>query len=85
MSRITKPLTATEISAARPSANEYTLRDGGGLYLRIKPNGSKIWLFDYYRPITKKRTNMGFGVYPIYLYLPLVKKEMKPDVYWLKA
>ena len=64
MSRITKPLTATEISAARPSANEYTLRDGGGLYLRIKPNGSKIWLFDYYRPITKKRTNMGFGVYP---------------------
>ena len=64
MSRITKPLTATEISAARPSANEYTLRDGGGLYLRIKPNGSKIWLFDYYRPITKKRTNMGFGGYP---------------------
>lgn len=64
MSRITKPLTATEVSSAKPEEKEYTLRDGGGLYLRIKPNGSKIWLFDYYRPITKKRTNMGFGVYP---------------------
>lgn len=64
MARITKPLTATEINAAKPKEKEYTLRDGDGLFLRVKTNGSKIWLFDYYRPISKKRTNMGFGAYP---------------------
>lgn len=64
MARITKPLTATEINAAKPREKEYTLRDGDGLFLRVKTNGSKIWLFDYYRPISKKRTNMGFGAYP---------------------
>ncbi len=64
MARITKPLTATEINAAKPREKEYTLRDGNGLFLRIKKNGSKIWLFDYYRPISKQRTNIGFGTYP---------------------
>ena len=64
MARITKPLSQTEVKAARPKEKEYTLRDGDGLFLRIKPNGAKLWLFDYYRPITKKRTVMGFGPYP---------------------
>ncbi|WP_057833133.1 integrase arm-type DNA-binding domain-containing protein [Colwellia sp. TT2012] len=32
--------------------------------LRIKPSGSKIWLFNYYRPFTKKRSNLGFDQYP---------------------
>lgn len=64
MARVTKPLSQTEIKAAKPQDKEYTLRDGDGLYLRIKKNGTKLWLFDYYRPITKKRTNMGFGAFP---------------------
>ncbi len=38
--------------------------DGEGLKLRVKPNGSKLWLFNYYRPHTKKRANLGFGTYP---------------------
>jgi integrase len=42
----------------------YALSDGGGLQLRIKPNGSKLWILDYYTPFTKKRTNMSFGNYP---------------------
>ena len=32
--------------------------------LRIKPIGSKLWLFNYYRPFTKKRANISFGTYP---------------------
>lgn len=32
--------------------------------MRIRPNGSKIWLFKYPRPFTKARTNLGFGTYP---------------------
>ena len=32
--------------------------------MRIKPNGSKMWLVDYSRPKTKKRTSISFGAYP---------------------
>lgn len=64
MARTTKPLTNTEISKAKPKRMVYTLSDGEGLQLRVKPNGSKIWLLDYYRPYTKVRTSLSFGAYP---------------------
>lgn len=64
MARTTKPLTNTEIKQAKPKDKEYSLVDGDGLFLRIKPKGSKLWLFNYYRPITKKRANISFGSYP---------------------
>jgi integrase len=64
MARTTKPLTNTEVQHAKPKDKVYTLSDGGGLQLKVKPNGSKLWLFDYYKPYIKKRTNMSFGPYP---------------------
>jgi len=64
MARITKPLTNTEVRHAKPRDKIYALSDGGGLQLRIKPNGSKIWQLDYYRPYTKKRTSLSLGAYP---------------------
>ena len=35
------------------------------MQLRVKPNGSKLWLLDYQRPYTKKRTSLSLGSYPI--------------------
>lgn len=64
MPRTTKPLTHTEISQAKPRDKVYALSDGGGLQLRVKPNGSKTWLFGYYRPYTKTRTSLSFGAFP---------------------
>lgn len=64
MARTTKPLTNTEVQQAKPREKEYNLNDGDGLALRIKPNGSKIWVFVYYRPYTQKRTSLSFGTYP---------------------
>lgn len=64
MARITKPLTNTEVKSSKPKDKEYSLSDGEGLSLRVKPNGSKLWIFNYYRPYTKKRANIGFGQYP---------------------
>lgn len=64
MSKITKPLTNTEVKQAKSKDKEYNLADGSGLMLRIKPNGSKLWVFNYQRPITKKRANLSFGSYP---------------------
>ncbi|AFT94743.1 integrase domain-containing protein [Alteromonas macleodii] len=64
MARITKPLTNTEVQQAKPTDKEYILSDGEGLRLRVKPNGSKLWIFNYIKPATKKRANISFGVYP---------------------
>jgi len=64
MPRTSKPLTDTEIRKAPSKDKEYTLWDGQGLNLRIKPNGSKTWIFRYQRPYTKKRANLSIGNYP---------------------
>ncbi|GAL36115.1 phage integrase [Vibrio maritimus] len=64
MSRIVKPLTDTEIKNSKPREREYNLSDGYGLQCRVKPTGTKVWLFNYKRPKTGKRTNMSLGRYP---------------------
>ena len=64
MARVTKPLTNTEVKQAKPKEKEFNLVDGDGLALRVKPNGSKLWVFNYFRPYTKKRTSLSFGSFP---------------------
>ncbi len=64
MARATKPLTDTEIRQAKPKDKEYSLADGRNLYLRIKANGSKAWVLNYYRPGSRIRANVGLGPYP---------------------
>jgi len=64
MANTTKPLTNTEVKQCKPKGKEYNKADGNGLYLRVKPNGTKLWLFNYPRPYTKKRTNTSLGIYP---------------------
>ncbi|MEF1339787.1 integrase arm-type DNA-binding domain-containing protein, partial [Vibrio rotiferianus] len=46
------------------SDKEYSLSDGGNLHLRVRPNGSKNWMFIYTHPTTKKRKKLGLGSYP---------------------
>ncbi|MCE7623135.1 integrase domain-containing protein [Vibrio fluvialis] len=64
MARNVKPLTFTEVNKAKPREKEYTLSDGQGLMLSVRPSGSKVWLFKYQKPYTKKRTNISFGSFP---------------------
>ncbi|WP_448556028.1 integrase domain-containing protein [Thalassotalea montiporae] len=64
MARKTNPLTNTEIKQAKPKETAYKLSDGEGLQLRVRPNGTKTWLLDYFRPYTKKRTSICLGSYP---------------------
>ncbi len=64
MARTTKPLTNTEVKQAKPKGKEFNLSDGDGLALKVKPSGSKLWFFNYYRPHSKKRANMSFGSFP---------------------
>ena len=70
MARTTKPLTNTEIEKAKPKTDKdgkptkNTLTDGLGLFLLVTPNGSKLWRFNYYKPNSKKRTEMSLGTFP---------------------
>ncbi len=54
MARTVQPLTNTQVKQAKPKDKVYDLSDGGGLQLRIKPNGSKLWNFFYPRPTTQE-------------------------------
>ncbi|MGN4956754.1 integrase domain-containing protein [Aeromonas sp. 23P] len=62
--RTAKPGVPPKAKAGEPLVKEYNLADGDGLYLRVKLNGSKLWLLNYYRPSDKKRSNISFGAYP---------------------
>ncbi|KRW58583.1 integrase domain-containing protein [Pseudomonas sp. TTU2014-080ASC] len=57
-------LSEVKIKAAKPRDKDYVLVDGDGLQMRVRINGSKLWNFNYYHPVTKKRINMGLGSYP---------------------
>jgi integrase len=37
--------------------------DGGNLYLLIKPDGRKMWVFRFVDPVTRNRQDMGLGRY----------------------
>ncbi|PMG31361.1 integrase [Shewanella sp. 10N.286.52.C2] len=64
MAKIITPLSDTQVKQAKAKEKEYTLADGNGLQLRVRPNGSKLWILKYSQPYTKKRTNLGLGKYP---------------------
>lgn len=55
-------LNVQEIKSFLPSDKPYKRYDSGGLYLLVKPNGSKLWQFKYrFGGIEKK---MPFGAFP---------------------
>lgn len=57
-------LSELKVKSAKPTEKDYVLFDGGGLQMRVRSNGSKLWNFNYRHPITKKRINMGLGTFP---------------------
>lgn len=59
MARAINKLTDTECKAASKPG---MLGDGGGLYLNVKPTGSKSWAFVW--KASGKRREMGLGAYP---------------------
>lgn len=74
------------IKQAKPKEMDYFLNDGGGLRVRIKTNGNKIWEFRY--TINSKRKLTTFKSYPITTldnarvkrdkFLDLIAKDIDP-------
>jgi integrase len=63
MPKLAKPLTDTQIRAAKPTDKAYTLADGDGMYLEVMPTGSKKWRMAY-RQANGKNNRLTFGAYP---------------------
>jgi len=55
-------LTNLEIQKAKAAKKPYKLADGGGLFLLVKANGSKLWQ-QKYRYLGKERL-LSHGPYP---------------------
>jgi hypothetical protein len=55
-------LTHIKITSAKPSEKLYRLHDSLGLFLAVKPNGSKLWRMNY-RFLTKQKT-LHLGKWP---------------------
>lgn len=76
MPKIITPLSDMQIKNAKPKEKDYTLTDGGGLQLLIKPNGTKLWEIRY--TIDGKRKKGSLGTYPN---VPLIKAREITQMY----
>lgn len=59
MPKKTTPLTDIKVKATKPQTINIKLFDGGGLFLLIKPNGSKLWRLKYRFGGTEKLIHLG--------------------------
>lgn len=56
-------ITDIQAKSAKPKDKSYRLGDGGGLYLRIDPNGKKYWIYRYWEQ--GHEHNISLGPYPV--------------------
>src|SRR5690554_1580277 len=56
------PLTDLAIRRAKPEAKHYRMTDSAGLYIEVRPTGSKLWRYRY--RIAGKEGTFALGVYP---------------------
>ncbi|MBT4130653.1 MAG: tyrosine-type recombinase/integrase [Candidatus Marinimicrobia bacterium] len=55
-------LSNTKIKAEKPREKPFKLSDGGGLFLHVAPNGSKLWRMKY--RFNDREKSYSIGVYP---------------------
>lgn len=64
MPKVVTPLNDKTIQNLKPKDKAYTKTDGEGLRILVKPNGTKLWEYEYTSPTLKKRRKTSFGTYP---------------------
>ncbi len=62
MRRALNKLTDIAVRQAKPKEKSFKLADGGGLYLEVMPNGSKLWRLKY--RLAGKEKRFALGIYP---------------------
>jgi len=56
------PLSDLQLSKAKPQNKQYSLFDGGGLFILVTPSGGKLWRFKY--RFEGRDKLISFGGYP---------------------
>jgi hypothetical protein len=59
MEGIAMALTTIGITNLRPKKADYRVTDGGGLYILVRPNGSKLWRYDYRLDGSRRTHSIG--------------------------
>lgn len=59
----TNVLSDRKVATAKPREKEYLLADGAGLSLRVRPDGSRLWIFRY-TSAAGKPAKKSLGPYP---------------------
>jgi len=59
---------------ALPGEKDYKLADGAGLFLLVRPNGSKLWRYKY--RFAGKEKLLSFGAYPE---VPLIEARSRRE------
>lgn len=62
MPKLVQPLTDRKVTNAKPTAKDYKLADGGGMYLLVTSVGGKHWRLDY--RFAGKRKTLALGSFP---------------------
>lgn len=62
--RVDNALTPSAVVNAKPQAKPYKMPDGRGMFLLVKPDGSKLWRWRYYRPVTGAENMLALGAFP---------------------
>ena len=62
MPKLATPLTYIAIRNCKAKAKPYKVADGKGLFLHVKPDNSKFWLFRY--RFEGNENTLSFGRYP---------------------
>lgn len=65
MPKLNAPLNDSLIKALKPKDKIYKKSDGENLYIFIKPNGVKVFQFEYKSPLTNKIRRYAIGNYPL--------------------
>jgi integrase len=62
MAKGIQKLTARQVETAKPRERPYLIPDGGSLYLRVAPSGSRSWVYRF-RDRNRKLHELGLGSY----------------------
>jgi hypothetical protein len=64
MARQVTRLTDRKVKTIAATGKEFTLSDGNGLQLRVRPASTKSWQFKHSDPVTNKTQKLTLGTYP---------------------
>ena len=64
MAKVVTALSDTKIKSLKAQDKDYTISDGQDLYILVKTNGCRLWIYRYTSPTTQKIRKTSFGNYP---------------------